>query len=207
MIVGSDYSHFSSILNRLLYYLSLILWSLLSVTTKLRNHSVFFNPVGIVAWSSNLLLLVLILIIGWLNILYNLFNFLSWSLQNALLFFDYFIVFFLVSLFIDSVLLFRSLITNRSNFWYLSFNSGCFNFLDWFTFFKSPYFHLSFLFNSDSFSLNFSLFKLSFSFNIGNCFLLGSCSFISQFLDFVLLDHLFSFNSLDDLNFFFLYFF
>jgi hypothetical protein len=36
---------------------------------------------------------------------------------------------------------------------------------------------------------------------------LGSCSFISQFLDFVLLDHLFSFNSLDDLNFFFFYFF
>jgi len=49
----------------------------LSVTTKLRNHSVFFDPVSIVAWSSNLLLLILILIIGWLNVLYNLFNFLS----------------------------------------------------------------------------------------------------------------------------------
>ena len=207
LIVSSDNSHFSSILNWLLNYLSLILRSLLSITTELRNHSVFFDPVGVVAWSSNLFCLILILIIGGLNIFYNLFNFLSRSFQDTLLFFNYFVTFFLVSLFFSRKLIFRSLVTLWGYFWYFSSYCSSFNFLDWFTLFKSPYLNLSFFFNSNSFSFNFSLLELSFSFNSSNCFLLSSSSFISQFLDFVLFYHLFSFDSLDDLNFFFFNFF
>jgi len=179
----------------------------LSITTKLRNHSVFFDPVGIVAWSCNLLCMNLILIIGRLYILYYLFNFFSWSLQDALFFFNYFVILFLVSLFFCRILNFRSLITLRSDFRSFFFNCKCFNFFDWFTFFKSPYFNLIFFFNSYSFSFNFSLLELFFSFNSSNCFLLCFSSFISQFLDFILFDHFFSFNSLDDWNLFFFNFF
>jgi hypothetical protein len=125
----------------------------------------------------------------------------------ACFFFNHIILLlFFESLLLINILNFRS-ITLRSLFWNFPFNSSCFNFFYRFTFFKSPYFHLGFFFNSDSFSLDFSLLEFFFSFNRSKCFLLGSCSFISQFLDFVLFNHLFSFDSLNNWKFFFFNFF
>jgi len=197
LIISSDNSHLSSVFNWLLNNLSLILRSLLSIATELRNHSVFFDPVGVVAWSCNLLALIVRLLLDVLNYFFNLFL----LILTALFFFNHFVLFFiLVSLFLLNIC-FRS-IALRNYFRKFSFNSSCFNLFHGFSFFKSPNFNLSFFFNSDSFSLDFGFFKLFFSFNIFECFLLCFSSFISQFLDFILFNHLFSFDSLDDCEFF-----
>ena len=200
LIISSDNSHLSSITNWLL-----LLNNLSLISSELRYHSVFFNPVSIIAWSSNLLTLIVILLDWLLDILYYFFNFLL-SILVAGFFFNYFILLFIFIFLLLFIMNFRS-ISLRCLFSHLSFNCSCFNFFYWFTFFKSPYFNLSLFFNSDSFSLNFSFLEFFFSFNCSECFLLGSCSFISQFLDFILFNHFFSFNSLDNRLFFFFNFF
>ena len=203
LIISSDNSHLSSVFNWLLNNLSLIL-RLLSIATKLRNHSIFFDPVSIVAWSSDWLALIIRLrLLDILNYFFNLFLF----ILAALFFFNHLILIFilvsclLVSCLLFTIMSFRS-VTLRCCFRNFFSNCSCFNFFYWFSFFKSPDFYLSFFFNSDSLSLDFSFLKFFFSFNSLKSFLLSFSSFISQFLNFILFNHLFSFDSLDDCKFF-----
>ena len=199
LIISSNNSHLSSVLNWLLNNLSLILRSLLWIAAELRSHSVFFYPVSVVAWSCNWLTLIVRLLL--LDVLNYLFNFLL-IIDTALFFFNHVIYLILVPMILFSILTII-FVTLRALFWKFSFNSSCFNFFYGFSFFKSPYLYLSFFFNSDSFFLNFRCSDFFFSFNSIECFLLCSASFISQFLDFILFNHFFSFDSLDDCKFFF----
>lgn len=103
LIISSDNSHLSSVLNWLLNNLSLILRSLLCITAELRSHSVFFDPVGVVAWSCNwLTLIVRLLLLDVLNYLFDLLL----SIATALFFFNHIVL----SLILVPMFLFRILI-------------------------------------------------------------------------------------------------
>lgn len=113
LIISSHNSHLSSVLNWLLNNLSLILRSLLWIATELRSHSVFFDPVGVVAWSCNwLTLIVRLLLLDVLNYLFDLLL----SIATALFFINHIVlVLILVPMFLFRIMTFRS-VTLRGHF-------------------------------------------------------------------------------------------